>query len=84
MMTYRMGLLEAYLEKNVKSGMSGDSFGPGREMRIADWKVGETLANMFLFYFLDAADREKLMAPFPRLTALVERLRTEFCPELLL
>ena len=83
MMTYRMGKLEAYLE-NANSGMRGDSFGPGKWMRWADLKVGNTLEFMLKSYIRDAADAEKLMAPFPRLTALVERLRTEFCPELLL
>ena len=83
MMTYRMGKLEAYLENNVKSGMSGDSFGPGKWMRLADLKVGNTLELMFVLYFLDAPDAEKLMAPFPRLTALVERV-SEFYPLLLL
>ena len=71
-------MFEAYLEENVKRGMSGDSFGPGKMTRFADLKVGYTLVYALKLslklYIRDAADAEKMIGGYPRLMTLLKRL----------
>ena len=74
-------MFEAYLEENLKRGMSGDSFGPGKMTRFAYLKVGYTLVyamKLSLKLYIRRSDAEKMFAGgYPRVRSLLERLFEE-------